>query len=271
MRRSKRTMRRGFSLLDGVVVIMVLAVVLGMGIVYSLLPRARPVGGTLTCSKRANMIRYGLELFANDNGGVYPVPTEISPETAAITTQSGNSSASLFSYMTFNTYYSPEVIICPDDASPNIVVKTDYRYGVAGDLNWNPAWMWDPNFSADISQPGANVSYATLAMIGDRRKTQWRNSYDPNFAVVADRGPMNGAWDATSVTMKSHDNPKEWSGNVAFNDGHVQKFTFTKKDKAPFTFNGDNLFRVDDAEKGADIWLGLFGPTDETTTTPYWD
>jgi len=89
--------------------------------------------------------------------------------------------------------------------------------------------------------------------------------------VVSDRGPRNGAWDAKSVTMKSHGDTKDWVGNVGFNDGSVRKFTFTASDRQPFTINGDNLFRVDELEKGGDMWLGLFGATDETTTTPYWD
>ncbi len=263
--------RRGFSLLDAFVVITVLAVAIGLGVVFKARPRARCVQRPLTCSTRVNQIQTGLALFANDFGGVYPVPTDISAATAAITTQTGNSSASYYSYMTFNTYYSPEVITCPEDASPNLVLKNDYRYGVQGDPNWSASWQWDPNFSADINKPGCNASYATLAMIGERRNTQWRDSLDPNFAVVSDRGLKNGAWDGKSVTMKNHGNTKDWAGNVAFNDGHVQKFTFSAKDPNAFTINGDNLFRVDDPEMGGDMWLGLFGATDEKTTTPYWD
>ncbi len=265
--------RRGFSLLDALVVLMVLAVALGMGVVYGMFrdPGRGACGKPLTCSTRVNQIHKGLVLFANDFGGGYPVPTDLSPETAAITTQTGNSSASFYSYMTFNTYYSPEVITCPEDASPNLVVKNDYRYGIQGDPDWNTSWLWDPNFSADISKAGCNVSYATLAMIGDRRTTQWRDSLDPNFAVVSDRGPKDGAWNAKSVTMKSHGNTREWVGNVAFNDGHVQRFTFSAKNPNAFTVNGDNLFRVDDLDKGGDMWLGLFGDTDEETTNPFWD
>ncbi len=272
MRAGRCSARRGFSIVDAFVVIMVLAVVLGMGIVLRACNRPRGGRGkTLTCSTRARQIHRGLVLFANDFGGTYPIPMDISPETAAISTQTGNSSASFYSYMIFETYYSPEVIRCPEDANPNLLYKDDFRYGTMDDPNWNPAWKWDPNFSADISRPGCNASYATLAMIGDRRNTQWRDSLDPNFAVVSDRGPKDGAWDAKSVTMKSHGNTKDWVGNVAFNDGHVQKFTFSAKDPNAFTVNGDNLFRVDDLEKGGDMWLGLFGATDEKTTTPYWD
>ncbi len=210
-------------------------------------------------------------LYANESGGSYPIPMDISPETAAISTQTGNSSANFFSYMIFNTYYSPEVITCPNDASPNLVLKTDYRYGTLDDKNWDPTWLWDPRFSADITKPGANASYATLALIGDRRKNQWRDSLDPNFAVAADRGPKDGVWDAKSQTLLSHGKRDDWTGNVAFNDGNVRSMTYTRKDKTPFTLGGDNLFFEDDAEGRADMWLGLFGATDETTTTPYWD
>jgi len=272
MRVPDRRLHRGFSLLDAVVVLLVIVVALGMSLVYGILNRPYvPRGKVLTCRIRVSQIHKGLTLFANDFNGSYPVPMDISPETAAITTQSGNSSASFFSFMIFNTYYSPETVICLDEANSNIVSKSDYRYGIAGDPNWNQAWKWDPDFSADITGPGANVSYATLAMIADRRRSQWRTSLDPNFAVAGDRGPGGGVWDARSQTLRLHGKATEWTGNIAFNDGHVQQFTFTRRDESPFVINGDNLFRSDDTERGADIWLGLFGATTETATTPFSD
>lgn len=269
----RESVRRGFSLLDALVVVMVVAVALGMGVIYGLFrdSRVRGCGRPFSCRTRLSQIHKGLTLFANDFNGSYPVPMDLSPETAAITTQSGNSSASLFSFMIFNTYYSPGTVVCLDEVSSNIVAKSDYRYGTQDDPNWNPAWQWDPTFSADITRPGANVSYATLAMIGDRRKNQWRNALDPNFAVAADRGPKDGAWDANSRTLRLHGSAKEWTGNIAFNDGHVQQFTFTGRDRSPFVINGESLFRNDDPDKGADMWLGLFGATSETATTSFWD
>ncbi len=270
MRASIRPIRDGLTLIE-VLIVIALTVMILVAVVLMLPITRPPHNHHLTCATRLNQLHKGLVLFADEFGGVYPVPMDISPETAALGLQSGNSTANFYSYMIFNTYYSPEVIMCDEDASPNLVVKDDYRYGTQDDPNWNDTWLWDPNFSADISQPGCNVSYATLAMIGNRRKTQWRDSLDPNFAVVSDRGPKDGAWNARSVTMKSHGNTKDWIGNVAFNDGHVQKFTFSAKDPNAFSVNGDNLFRVDDPDMGGDVWLGLFGDTTEETTTPYWD
>lgn len=261
--------RRGLTMIE--VLIIVVLVVVGVFMALPFMARRSGCSDLLTCSTRVNQIHKGLILFANDFGGSYPVPMDISPATAAITAQTGNSSASLFSYMVFNTYYSPEVITCPQDASPNLVVKTDYRYGTYDDPNWNNAWLWDPNFSADITRPGANASYATLAMLGERKKTQWRDSLDPNFAVAGDRGPKDGAWDANSLTLRRHGQHTDWTGNIAFNDGHVSSMTIAKKDAAPFQFNGDNLFFADDGEMGGDMWLGLFGDTTEETTTPFWD
>ncbi|MCC6909266.1 MAG: prepilin-type N-terminal cleavage/methylation domain-containing protein [Phycisphaerales bacterium] len=268
MNREARPVRRGFTLIEFIVVLVVLVL-----LVVILMPASshHQHNDMLTCQTRSNQLYKGLLLYANDSGGVYPLPMEISPETAAIGAQSGNSSANLLSYMVFETYSVPEFVICPGDPNPNVDVKTDYRYGTQDDPNWNPAWKWDPSFSADITRPGANVSYATLAMIGDRAKNQWRDSLDPNFAVAADRGPRDGVWDAKSLTLLSHGKRDDWTGNVAFNDGSVRGMKFTRKDAAPFAANGDNLFFADDGETGGDMWLGLFGATDETTTTPYWD
>ncbi len=264
--------RRGLTLIE--VIIVIVLTIVALALVVLMLPVARPHhhhDHELTCATRVNQIHKGLILFAVDHNGRFPVPTSLSAETAALTVQPGNSSASLFSYMIFETYYSPEVVLCPSEPSPNVNVKTDYRYGTPDDTDWNSAWKWDPSFSGDITTPGANVSYVTQAILGERVKTQWRDSLDPDFAVAGDRGPKDGIWDAKSLTLLSHGRRDDWTGNVGFNDGSVRSMTFTKKDKAPFTVNGDNLFFADDGEMGGDMWLGLFGATDETTTTPYWD
>ncbi len=274
MRNFSGSARCGFSLLDALVVLIVISVALGMGLIFEIYGQwtaPRGCGHQLSCQTRLSQIHKGLILYASDFAGGFPIPMEISPETAAVSAQTGNSSANFFSYMIFETYYSPQLMTCPGDPNPNLAVKSGYRYGTQDDPNWNPAWRWDPMFSADITRSGANVSYATLAMVGDRRKNHWRSALDPNFTVAGDRGPGDGVWDARSQTLRLHGKATEWTGNIAFNDGHVQQFTFTGRDKSPFVINGDNLFRSDDAERGADMWLGLFGATTETATTPFWD
>lgn len=273
MRSSAQSVRRGFSLLDALVVLIVVTVALGMGLIYGLYQQstARGCGGPVSCRTRVNQIPKGLALYANDFGGSFPIPTNLSPETAAISAQSGNSSANLFSYMIFNTYYSPETAVCPQDANPNIIAKLDYRYGLATDANWREGWAWDPTFSADLTAPGANLSYATLALTGGRVAMHWRLTIDPSIAVVADRGPRGGAWDAASRTLRHEGSGKAWIGHVAFSDGSVQRLTWRDDDPQPFLLSGDNIFREDDRNARSDLWLGVFGATNESAAAPFWD
>ncbi len=272
MNRGARKIRRGLTLAE-VLIVALLTVLMVLIAVAVILPAFARTGSApmLACTTRVNQIHKGLVLYSTDFGDRYPIPNDISPETAAVSAQTGNSSANFYSYMIWDTYYTPEVVTCPNDANPNVVVKTDYRYGTADDPNWNAAWKWDPSFSADITEPGANVSYATLVMLGDRRDEKWRFLNDPNLAVAGDRGPKDGVWDAKSLTLLQHGKASDWTGNVAFNDGSVRSMTFTKKDQSPFQINGDNLFFAEEGEMGGDMWLGLFGDTTEETTTPYWD
>ncbi len=265
----RRTHRRAFTLVESAAVIASLATLLLVaGLGHS---AQNPRDQARLCGTRLVQIHKGAILFANDFGGSFPVPTKISAETAAANPQSGNSSANYFSYMIFNTYYSPGVVICPDESSPNVKEQKEYRYGTGDDPGWKDTWQWDPAFSADITKPGANVSYAMLALVGERVKNEWADSLNQNFAVFADRGPRDGAFDAESLTLKRHGQPTDWTGNVMFNDGHVQAYTWQADDPKAFTVKDDNIFRSDDAEKGADIWLGVFGPTTEKTATAYWD
>lgn len=265
----RRTHRHALTLVECVGVLTsltTLAIVGGLGRVAQS-PRDR----MHQCASRLNTVHKGMVLFAQDFDGSFPKPAKISAETAAANPQSGNSSANVFSYMIFNTYYAPVTVICPDEPSPNVAEKKDYRYGTPDDKNWNDEWKWDPAFSADFTQPGANVSYAMLALVGERVEKEWADSLNRNFAVFADRGPRDGAFDAESLTLKRHGQVTDWTGNVMFNDLHLEAYTWQADHPKAFTVRDDNIFRSDDAEKGADIWLGVFGPTTEKTTTAYWD
>lgn len=294
---------RGFTLIELLVVIAIIALLIG--ILLPALARARSNAKFLTCSTRVNQIHKGMVLFANDSRGVYPKPTKISPTTAdANTTEKGNSSANFYSFMIFNTYYSPEVVTCPGDASSYLAVKTDYRYGTLDDQGWNTEWLWDPKFSCNIqSGPVSNASYATLAPAGSRYNAEWADSLNSNYAVVSDRGPQDGKPEKKSPTYLFHGARTTWLGNVGYNDGHVsgtneqtgldpngqpgQTEDQTYKAFAPIgvTYRNvtvqkdllDNLFKQQDpitnTGGGKDIWLCMWGTAAENNNSPtqYWD
>ena len=297
--------RRGFTLIELLVVIAIIALLIG--ILLPALARARSNAKFLTCSTRVNQVHKGMILFANDQGGTYPKPVKLSPTTAAANTggpngtpQTGNSSANFYSYMIFNTYYSPEVTICPGDASSNLVLKTDYRYGTLDDVGWDSNWLWDPNFGCDIATANkpANASFATLAPAGSRYNSEWADSLNSNYAVVADRGPRNGISNKKSPTYLFHGARTSWLGNVGYNDGHVSGTNeqnglgmaedgIAEKSFAPqgITYRNvslqkdvaDNIFIQQDpivnSNGGKDIWLCMWGTSADNTNTPtqFWD
>lgn len=278
-------MRRGMTLVELLVIVLMTGLVLA--VILPMMSGPHICHKTLACPIRLNQIHKGWVLWAQDNQGRFPLPTSVDAATAAACDQSGNSTANLHSLMIFNTYYSPEIVICPNEAAPNVAADENYRYGQEGDPDWNPAWKWDPAFSADIQTPGgeSNVSYANLALVGQRWEKQWADTLDANFAVLADRGPMNGVPNPKSNSYLLHGDGKEWSGNVAFNDGHVAEWAKASAGATPFAGSGpptwinpatglaqaDNLFAEDDVVTHSDIWLAIFGDTDESTTVALWD
>ncbi|GEM_PF-2101733 len=273
MGNSNWSTRRGFSHFDLITLIVVsLVVALGFAIGCPALHRARHGTDSLTCSTRLNQIHKGQILWANDHDGSYPLPTKVSPETAARGAQPGNSTANLHSLMIYKGYYEPYQLICPAEPNRNVVEFRDYKFGDRPDGTFQSGDAWDVRFSADLGKrKGCNVSYANMALLGGRLDTQWRDSLSADFAVFSDRGPKNGQPDRNSLTYRLHGARTSWTGNVAYNDGHVGWTSFSGADAQPFGVNGDNLFFADDGEMGGDMWLGLFGETTEEATTPYWD
>ena len=170
--------------------------------------------------------------------------------------------------------------------------------------------LWDPNFRAtpldptwqdgvptDASNPSTGgFSYAHTPPFAFRR-SQWQNTFDALEPALSNRGPVyeldgdgnDGVWQliendetdqadgetplgTSSVTLAMNGSRTEWSGNIGFNDSHVDFatepdpsqiiWTFTSNDDADRT-KPDNIFVNEDDQNR----LPVTNPVDSDTVT----
>ncbi|MEC9374487.1 MAG: hypothetical protein VYC34_11615, partial [Planctomycetota bacterium] len=137
-------------------------------------------------------------------------------------------------------------------------------------------------FRADEVAAVGNTSYAHTAIYSPK-SIRWGNTFSSTDAVFANRGPLyaemdgdagsifletpdTNAWELArapfgrdSDTLKFAGSNRSWSGNVAYNDGHVSlepdpdpvALNFTDFNTTPELNRRDNLF-VDEENEGQD-------------------
>ncbi len=287
LKQRRRNIRYGFTIIELMIVIVVLSL-LAAGILIPAIHRSRSGAYYIKCRTQLKQIHSAMILWSGSNQNRFPTPLEFDAATANASVASGNSTANLHSLLIFQNYYSPELPVCPQEANRNIKEDFDFDYGDA-DSSLDLTMNWDPNFDCEITGKGgreSNVSYANLAPTGDRFKNEWQDTLNSSFAVLSDRGPRDGISDPASTSYNVHGSQTAWSGNVVYNDNHVEGMSENRNaDTAPFAptviwfLNAsgkglpDNLFFEDDTTNHADIWLSIFvrSTVDPSAYFPLWD
>ncbi len=286
----KWTPHRGFTIIEMAIVMFIvcfLAVLL-----WPNLTRVHRVSRRSNCQTNLKNVSVSLENWASSHIERFPIPLDHDAATANASIAPGNSTANMFSMMIFGQYSWPDVLICPSEESSFVNEKINYDFGdQESGSTLDGAMAWDPTFDCEITgRDGrvSNVSYASLAPVGDRFNKYWTRSFGPMYAIVGDRGPRDGNPTATSTLDRNHDSRgKGWNRNILFSDGHVKDIDGSSKDANPFPVSGmswptndqelavyvDNAYKEDDPRNGADTWLGIFvqDTSDPTKYVPLWD
>jgi len=287
-------MRRAFTVVELIAVIIstvILAVVI-VGVLMPALsgPRFAP---QLKDSTQLRGISQSMVVWANNNNGEYPLPSILdqSDLTVADKGRAKDTTANIFSILSYNGFISPEICVSPSESNRAISADDDYAYNSPVTAVSPADALWDPAFAADFTaggRGGGNFSYGHLQPSGTRgtpagtntaaieptgRLQAWRDTFSTTEAIIGNRGPeiASVASDYTptlknksSNTFRIHGGRSTWEGNIGYNDGHVQFETSLKPTGAMrYTSTSgerwDSLFfdEPDDTNQ-SNIFLGIF-------------
>lgn len=267
--------KRGFTLIELLVVMAIIALLVGL-----LLPALAKARATAKLTKEGTQIKQvhtAFLVYAREFDGLLPTPglvkrqkdpvlNEFVPGRGAEDPRWNNHSA-LYSLCIMQNYFSPNLIIGTTEISANVSSKDDYNYESYEPTANNPKY-WDTSFSARLSV-NCNTSYATMPLAGDRKVQEWRETMNSKFAVVGNRGPegddsVDGMLTnmSESITKDLHGGRKEWSGQICYNDNHIEYTKTFWPEGLNYTEAGeskpDNLFNNDNGssdDQGTDCWL----------------
>ena len=285
--------KHGFTLIELLVVMAIIALLIGL--LLPALAKARAKAKQLKDGTQIEQVHQAWIIFAGEFDGVFPTPGLINREpiqlNGALQQVPGrgeefvlaNTHGALHSVCIAQNYYGAQVCVGPTEPSGNIFVYENYDFSV---INPMADVYWDTGFTANLNGAGCNTSYATIPLLGKRKKVQWRDTIDSSFAIVGNRGPEQGdnVNYNSSVTLQIHGSGDQWVGNICYNDNHVE-LTNTLYPEGMNYRDGnqsapDNLFRNDekdgaDSPDGSDAWLtivsGILGSAPDYMPVLEWD
>jgi hypothetical protein len=181
-------------------------------------------------------IHQAMVLWAQNNKDVYPLPSRIDTASTTVkeTGQAKDTTANILSLLVYNGAISTEILVSPAEQNAAVVVKENYQYDQPKETIKPAEALWDPSLSAELGPKKGNISYAHLQpALG--RLPRWSTTFNTSEPIVATRAPqvksaeknMDGTVtprlakpDSIALTLLG--DGKSWSGNMAFNDDHVE-------------------------------------------------
>ncbi|MBX3374870.1 MAG: prepilin-type N-terminal cleavage/methylation domain-containing protein [Phycisphaeraceae bacterium] len=264
--------RTGFTLIELLVVMAIIALLIGL--LLPALAKARAQARLLKDATQLKQVHQGWVVFSRQFDGKFPTPGLVRrlqfngqwiPGRGA-EDLNANGTAQIHSLCIMQNYYSPEILYCPTESNTNVAVKDNYNFEVYN-VSVTPPVYWDTTFGANLAQV-CNTSYASMPLGGDRKKQEWRESFNSKFAMLGNRGTPNGVLRKRDYTYEFHGGKNQWVGNVCYNDNHVATHDTFTPEGLDFLRNNvsevDNLFRNDTGTSdnpnqnngaGFDCWL----------------
>jgi hypothetical protein len=286
-----RSAHRAFTMVEAVLCVAAAGAITSLGAVGL---GSQP-GGTkadnqqLKDATQVRGIHQAFVVFAQNHGDQYPLPSKVDAKDLTINGggRAKDTTANIYSMLVFNGSISTEMLVSPLEKNPAVSVASGYEFNAPKAAAVPAKALWDPagiKTGLDDKDRG-NASYAHLQPAG-RRLLQWSNTFSANQALIGTRGPqITGAAsvkdDPQAPPVVTLPNPQSialgllgdgtwWSGNIAFNDNHVEflekGFAHGKPAKAAKTYWGadgkerpDLLFFDEPEDKEArNSFLGLW-------------